>query len=172
MILALVLSTSVGAVQQRAFELIWNQRRLAGVRGYLRQLAWAPTLAAFTVGMLAVARPGRWLDEHLSPVGSWLVAVARVLLIVAFYWWSQYWLLARRVAADRLLPGAIAVGVLTMTLVETSRLVVPGQIDWQVQAYGLVGAGFVFAAWLMILAIVVYVAILLGALFADRRGPG
>lgn len=172
MITALVFTTSVGAVQQRAFELIWDLPRVAGVRGYLRQLAWAPTLAVFTSGMLAAARPGRWLDGHVPWVGAWVVAALRALLIAAFYWWSQYWLLDRRVDSHRLLPGAIAVAVLSMALVEASRLTVPGQISWQVQAYGLVGAGFVLASWLMILSILVYVGIVIGALITERRSTG
>jgi len=161
---ALVFTTSVGAVQQRAFELIWNLPAVRGPRAYLRQLAWAPTLALFTVGVLAAAAPGRWLDGRLPGAGDWLVIVVRGALIVAFYTWSQYWLLGRRVPARRLAPGAAAVAVLTVALVEVSRLVVPGQISWQVQAYGLVGVGFVFAAWLMILSMLIYAGVLLGAL--------
>lgn len=156
----------------RAFELIWNLPRVAGVRGYLRQLAWAPTLAVFTTGMLAAARPGRWLDGHVPWVGGWFVAALRALLIAGFSWWSQYWLLDRRVDGRRLLPGAIAVSGLSMALLEASRLVVPGQISWQVQAYGLVGVGFVLAAWLMILSVLVYAGIVMGALIEERRTIG
>ena len=170
MIGALVFTTSVGAVQQRAFELIWNVPNVRGVRAYLRQLAWAPTLAVFSVGILAAAGPGRWLDGHLEGAGDWLARLIRVLLIVGFYAWSQYWLLDRRIPARRLLPGAVAVGVFTMILVEASRLVVPGQIAWQMQAYGLVGVGFVLAAWRMILSVLIYAGVLVGAL-PPRGGP-
>jgi membrane protein len=169
MIAALVLTTSVGAVQQRAFELIWNVPNVRGMRAYLRQLAWAPTLAVFTVAVLAAAGPGRWLDEHVSGAGDWLAGLIRLLLIVGFYTWSQYWLLDRRIPARRLLPGAVAVGVLAMLLVEGSRLVMPGEISWQADAYGLVGVGFAFAAWLMILSVLVYVGVLFGALLAEGR---
>jgi len=169
MITALVFTTSVGAVQQRAFELIWGLPRLSGVATYLRQLAWAPTLAVFTIGILAAARAGRVMDHVVSGLGSWLVALLRITLIIGFYWWSQYWLLARRIDARSLLPGAVAVGVLTMALVEISRLVVAGQISWQVEAYGLVGVGFVLAAWLMILSVLVFAGVLLGALITEQR---
>jgi membrane protein len=169
MIAALVLTTSVGAVQQRAFELIWNMPNVRGLRAYLRQLAWAPTLAVFTVAVLAAAGPGRWLDGHINGAGDWLAGLIRLLLIVGFYTWSQYWLLDRRIPARRLLPGAVAVGVLAMLLVEGSRLVMPGEISWQADAYGLVGVGFAFAAWLMILSVLVYVGILFGALLAEGR---
>ncbi|MGN6608435.1 MAG: hypothetical protein ACTHMS_15660 [Jatrophihabitans sp.] len=169
MIGAVVLSTSVGAVQQRAFELIWNVPKLRGLRCYLRQLAWAPTLAVFSVGMLAAAGPGRWLDRHVAGAGGWSVMAIRVLLVAAFYVWSQFWLLDRRIPTRSLLPGSVAVGVLTIGLVEASRLVVPGQITWQVQAYGLVGVGFVFAEWLLILSVLIYVGVLIGALVAEAR---
>lgn len=169
MLTALLFTTSVGAVQQRAFELIWGLPHLAAVRGYLRQLAWAPTLAVFTIGMLAAARPGRWLDGHVAWAGAVAVVALRTLLVVGFYWWSQYWLLDRRVQARRLLPGSIAVAALSMALVEASRLVVPAQISWQVQAYGLVGVGFVLAGWLMILSVLIYVGVVIGALLVERR---
>ncbi len=170
MLSALFFTTSVGAVQQRAFELIWNVPNVRGVRAYLRQLAWAPTLAVFTVGVLAAAKPGQWLDGTVPGAGDWLVVLTRVILIVAFYAWSQYWLLDRRIRLRALLPGALAVGVLSMLLVEGSRLVLPVQISWQAQAYGLVGVGFVFAAWLMILSLLIFVGVLFGALFSEGRG--
>jgi uncharacterized BrkB/YihY/UPF0761 family membrane protein len=45
----------------------------------------------------------------------------------------------------------------------------PGQISWQVHAYGLVGGVFVLSVWLMILSVVIFGGVLLGALVSERR---
>jgi len=101
------------------------------------------------------------------------VVALRGLLVVAFYWWSQYWLLGGRVRWQALLPGAVAVAILTTGLLELSRLVMAGQISWQLRAYGPVGCVFVLSVWLMILSMLTFVGILIGALIAERRGnPG
>jgi len=166
------LSTGVAAVHQHAFELIWNLPRRSGPRAYLRQLVWIPTMAGFTVGVLVATRVGVWMDEHLPGVGEWAVVALRAAIILGFYWWSQHWLLSGRIAWRALLPGAIAVAILTSVLVEVSRIVMPAQISWQLRAYGLIGAIFVLAIWLMILSTLIFAGVLIGSLLAQRPPPG
>ena len=173
LIIAVAFATGVAAVQQRAFELMWTLPPLGVPRSYVRQLAWAPTLALFTVGLLVATRVGTLIDQHVPGVGEWAVVVARALLIVAFYWWSQHWLLGGRVTRRALLPGALAVAVLTTGLLELSRLVIASQISWQVQAYGPIGCVFVLSVWLMLLSMLTFIGVLIGALIAERRtDPG
>ena len=59
--------------------------------------------------------------------------------------------------------------VSTSALVQVSRLIVPGQISWQVHAYSLVGGVFVLSVWLMILSMLIFAAVLTGALITERR---
>jgi membrane protein len=168
MITAVVFSTSVGAVQQRAFELIWTLPRTMSVRNYLRQLVWAVALAFFSVGILLLGRVGHWAGSRVH-TGAWTAVALQGVLTFLFYWWSQHWLLDGRVTWRSLLPGAVAVGIGTVVLVRLSRLIVPGQISWQVHAYGLVGAVFVLSVWLMVLSAEIFVGVLLGALIVERR---
>lgn len=169
LIVAVVFMTSVGAVQQRAFELIWTLPRITGVRSYLRQLLFAPAVALFTVGVLFAGKIGHWVDRNVMSLGPWAGLVLQGLIVLLFYWWAQYWLLNRRISLRALLPGAIAVGVLSTIQVRLSRAIVPGQISWQVHAYGLVGAVFVLSVWLMVASGVVFGGVLLGALITERR---
>jgi membrane protein len=90
-------------------------------------------------------------------------------LTFILYWWSQYWLLGGRVSWRALLPGALAVGILTSIMFRLTRVFMPGQMAWPVRAYGLIGGVFILAAWLMILCVLIFAGVLLGALLTERR---
>jgi membrane protein len=169
MVTAIVFTTSVASVQQRAFELIWTLPRVIGVRSYLRQLVWAVLLGGYSVVMLGLGRLARQLDAHLGRPWMFAVMGIQAVLTFAFYWWSQRWLLGGRVRWRALLPGAAFVGVLTTIQFRLTRVIMPGQIAWQVHAYGLIGAVFVLSVWLMILSTVIFGGVLLGAVIAERR---
>lgn len=169
MITAIVFSTSVAAVHQRAFELIWTLPRVIGVRSYLRQLTWAVLLGVYSVVMLAMGRLARELDAHFGRPYMLCVMAAQGVLTFLFYWWSQRWLLGGRVTWKAVLPGALAVGLLTTILFRLTRVIMPGQVAWQVHAYGLIGAVFVLSVWLMILSGVIFTGVLLGAVISERR---
>ncbi|MCW2596916.1 MAG: rane protein [Pseudonocardiales bacterium] len=166
---ALIFSTSVGAVQQRAFEMIWTLPRANGFRSYLRQLGWAVVLGIYSIAMLMVGRVGRSFEGYAERPFAVLAAITQGALTFAFYWWSQRWLLGRRLTWRALLPGAICVGIGTAILFRLTRVIMPGQISWQVHAYGVIGAVFVLSVWLMILSGVIFGGILLGALITERR---
>jgi membrane protein len=166
---AILFSTSVAAVQQRAFEMLWTVSRVIGVRSYIRQLSWAVMLGVYSSVMLLLGRLARELDEHVGRPAMLGVMLAQGVLTFLFYWWSQHWLLGGRVTWRALLPGAISVGVGTTILFRLTRLIMPGQIAWQVHAYGLIGGVFVLSVWLMILSVVIFGGTLLGALITERR---
>jgi membrane protein len=166
---AVVFTTSVAAVQQRAFELIWTLPRLIGVGSYFRQLTWAVSLGLYSILMLGLGRFSRYLFDDLGWPGLLCISIAQGFGTFLFYWWSQHWLLARRITWRALFPGAFAVGVLTTIMFRLSRAIMPGQISWQVHAYGLVGGVFVLSVWLMILSVVIFGGVLLGALVSERR---
>jgi membrane protein len=169
MITALVFTTSVASVQQRAFELIWTLPRIISIRSYCRQLAWTIMLGIYSLGMLGLGRVGRILDQHIGRPGLTCIAVVQGVVTFLFYWWSQHWLLAGRVNWRALLPGALCVGVGTTVLFRLTRVFMPGQVSWQVHAYGLIGGVFVLSVWLMILSVVIFGGVLIGALITERR---
>lgn len=169
MITALVFTTSVASVQQRAFELIWTLPRIISIRSYCRQLAWTIMLGVYSVGMLGLGRLGRILDEHIGRPGLTCIAVVQGVVTFLFYWWSQHWLLAGRLKWRALLRGAACVGVGTTVLFRLTRVFMPGQVSWQVHAYGLIGGVFVLSVWLMVLSVVIFGGVLVGALITERR---
>jgi membrane protein len=169
MITALVFTTSVASVQQRAFELIWTLPRIISIRSYCRQLAWTLMLGIYSLGMLGLGRVGRILDQHIGRPGLTCIAIVQGVVTFLFYWWSQHWLLAGRVNWRALLRGALCVGVGTTVLFRLTRVFMPGQVSWQVHAYGLIGGVFVLSVWLMILSVVIFGGVLIGALITERR---
>jgi membrane protein len=169
LVTSLVLSTGVAAVQQRAFERIWTLPRIISVRSYLRQLVWAFSLGGYCMLLLGLGRVGRELQETIGLSAVMAIAVVQGAVTFVFYWWSQRWLLAGRVTWLALLPGALTVGVLTTIMFRLTRLIMPHQMTWPVEAYGLIGAVFVLSIWLMILSVVVFGGTLFGALLVEGK---
>lgn len=169
LITAVVFSTSVASVQQRAFELIWSQSRLSGVRSYLRQLVWAVVLGGFCLAMLYASKLGHYVNHHVVYGGFVSTLLMQAVLTFAFYLWSQHWLMHGRVPRIALVPGALAVAVGTAAMFRISKLIVPRSIVWQTHAYGLIGVAFVLSAWLMALCMVIFGGVLFGGLFYERR---
>lgn len=166
---SVVLSTGVAAVQQRAFERIWTLPHIISLRSYARQLGWSIMLGGYSILMLGLGRLGRSLDDHIGAIGLLVIAIMQGIGTLMFYWWSQHWLLAARVTWRALLPGSIAVGVLTTIVFRLTRVFMPGQMTWPVRAYGLIGGVFVLSVWLMVLCIVIFGGVLFGALLIERR---
>lgn len=166
---AVIFTTSVAAVQQRAFEMIWTLPRLIGVRSYIRQFTWAVMLGVYSSAVLLLGRLGRRFEDDIGWPGLFLIAVIQGVATLLYYWWSQRWLLAGRVKWRALFPGAVSVGVATTVLFRLTRVFMPGQIAWQVHAYGQIGAVFVLSVWLMILSVVIFGGVLVGALLTERR---
>jgi membrane protein len=126
-------------------------------------------LGGYSILMLGLSRLGRYLDDHIGPIGLLLIAIMQGIGTLVFYWWSQHWLLAGRVTWRALLPGSLAVGVLTTIVFRLTRVFMPGQMTWPVRAYGLIGGVFVLSVWLMVLCIVIFGGVLFGALLVERR---
>lgn len=171
LITAVVFSTSVGAVQQRAFELIWALPRVSGVQSYLRQLAWAVGLGVFSLGMLFAGILGKLINHNVVSLGFLTGAILQAALIVAFYLWSQHWLLQGRIAYRALVPGSVAIALGAVLMFRISRQIVPQQIVWQSHAYGSIGVVFVLSTWLMALCMVIFGGALVGTLISQRRAP-
>jgi membrane protein len=169
LVTSIIFTTSVAAVQQRGFEMIWTLPRFSGVRSYLRQLVWTPMLAVFSVLVLLAGRFGREVDPSGHGPGTWVIIGLQGFLTFLFYWWTQHWLLRGRVEWKALFLGSFTVGVLTTILVRLSRVIMPPQISWQVHAYGLIGAVFVLSIWLMVSSVLVFGGVLFGALVAEKK---
>jgi membrane protein len=169
MVATIVFAASVATVQQRGYEMIWTLPRISGPRSYMRQLLWAPALSAYCVAMLIAGRAGQWINHHVVGLGTWAGMILQAIVTLGFYWWTQHWLLRGRVAWRSLFPGALAVSLLLIVIVQLSRLVLPSQISWQVHAYGEIGAVFMLSIWFVAASVIIFLGVLMGALLSERR---
>ncbi|UGQ12424.1 ribonuclease BN [Yinghuangia sp. ASG 101] len=131
-----------------------------------RGTVWLAVLAAYLFGMAASSSlplddPGRSLARVVViVVGGWL-----------FFWWSQHFLLAGRVPARFLAPGAIAtmgglVGLRLFSAVVFAPLIVSNAVT-----YGAVGTLLMVESWLIGAGFVVFGGALVGReLYVESHG--
>lgn len=173
LVISLVAAIGVAAIQQHAYEDIWYQPR-RGLRSLWRQVIWVVGLVVYLFIALHTRQIGHLVGGHLpfSSLTAHVLRLAAVLVLsFVFYWWTQHLLLSGRIAWRHLFPGSLVMAVAMTGLVALSPLM-SGQIVQQVEAYGLIGATFILAVWLLALSVVVFFGALIGSVWAERRELG
>jgi membrane protein len=134
----------------------------------------APSRLMWLVGLLVwvtvLSTVHEAVEGSSAAVLSWLLAVASG---GAFFLWTPYVLLGRRVRARRLMPTALATGVALGVLAVGSDVVMPELVTHNTARYGLIGFTFSLVSWLFSGAVLVVSAAILGALLDRpvRAGP-
>jgi membrane protein len=162
-IVILVLATlSFTRAMQRMFQRAYGTPR-GGPRDMLRGFVW---LAGF-VGWLAISSP---LREALDDFGGLLVALSLSGAVGLVLWlWTPAILLG---VPDwrRLLPGAIVSGILGAVAGVASGIYIPILLKWSADKYGLIGIAFSMQSWLLVMAFVVVIGAVVGALASELYG--
>jgi hypothetical protein len=96
---------------------------------------------------------------------GWLLAM---VVGGAFFLWTPYVLLGRRIPARRLLPTGILSGAALLVFAVGSDVIMPELVTHNTIRYGLIGFTFSLVTWLFSGAVLVVAAAILGAL-VDRR---
>ncbi len=167
LVFAIAFTIGVAAVLQRGFESLWRLPR-GNVFSVLRQALWVVGLLAYLVVVLYAGREGHRVGRHLhasTPAGP----LVQLPVSFVFYWWSQHLLLSGRIAWRHLIPGAVCMAVGTAGLVSLSGRVLSGQISEQVTDYGLIGATFLLAVWVVTLSSFIFGGCLVGVVLDERR---
>ncbi len=149
---------------QRGYESAWTLSR-AAIRELWRPVAWLITLVA----LLAVVA---LLHPVASGVGRAVVVVLGVPALLAWSWWTQYFLLGGRVAWRHLLPGAVATALGLVGLAVLADLLLSTSIVTHHDEYGPIGVVFALLSWLTALSVVMLGGALLGATLVGRRRTG
>jgi membrane protein len=160
---------SCGGVLQRMYIAAWRLGTPGAGRFWTDMRARAVWAVGFMVYVLATfARPddaGAWWSTLL------LRDVAGTAVAVAFYTWTPYVLLSRRVPARRLLPTALIGAVALGTVTAVAPLYVSRLASTSAERYGLVGFAFAFLTWLFAQAVLIAAAAVVGAAIGDRSRP-
>jgi membrane protein len=162
-IVILTLATlSFTRAMQRMFQRAYGATP-AGPRDMWRGLVWLAGFAAW----ITISSP---LREALEDVGGLLVALTLSGLTgLALWLWTPAILLG---IPDwrRLLPGAIVSGILGALAGVASGIYIPILLKWSADKYGLIGIAFSMQSWLLVMAFVVVVGAVVGALASELYG--
>jgi membrane protein len=162
-IFILILATlSFTRALQRVFQRAYGQEP-GGLSDVRRGLGW---LAAFA-GWVTISSP---LRGALEDVGGVVFAVALATVTGFFLWLWTPMILLRGQNWRRLAPGAAVSGLLGALLGVASSIYVPLVMTWSADRYGLIGIAFAIQSWLLVLAFVVVIGAVVGAVVVDRFG--
>jgi membrane protein len=155
----LAVASSLQQIYEKAFHLSHRGRQ-----GLLRLPIWIIALC-FTVALESlVGRPARHLGGGIG-----LVAVVTFLVMTPFFWWTIHFLLAGRIPWLRLLPPAIATGILFAGFGIFSNFYFSRTIISNSETYGAIGAVFSIMTWLIATGAMIILGAVAGAVWEDRK---
>ncbi|MGY1745460.1 YhjD/YihY/BrkB family envelope integrity protein [Blastococcus sp. SYSU D00695] len=149
---------------QRFYAAVWGVPRL-GRRHLWRPLVWLATLLVTVVVVGAVST----LAGGVS--GAVVTAVLCSPLLLLWAWWMQGFLLAWRVPARALLPGAVVTVAGLAAASVASSLYLSRAVVWNAERYGPIGVVFVLMSWLTWYSLVLLGGPVVGHVLHERR-PG
>jgi membrane protein len=159
-VVILVLATlSFTRATQRMFQRAYGTAP-KGPREMWRGLVWLAGFAAW----VTISSP---LREALEDLGGLLVALTASGLTGLILWlWTPAILLG---VPDwrRLLPGAIVSGVLGALAGVASGIYIPILVKWSADKYGPIGIAFTMQSWLLVMAFVVVIGAVVGAVASE-----
>lgn len=152
---------SLASAVQRLYLDCWNLR--PDRRATQGRLLWLATLLVW-VAVLSGAREA--LEEEHARALSWVVAG---LGGGAFFLWTPYLMLGRRVPSRALIPTALWTGLAIAVLAVGSDLVMPDLVSHNTRRYGMVGLTFSLVSWLFSGAVLVVAGAIAGAIMRSQR---
>jgi membrane protein len=147
---------------QRMFQRAYGEES-AGLSDLRRALAW---LAGFA-GRIVIVSP---LRESLEDVGGIVLAVALSTATGFALWLWTPTLLLKVDDWRRLVPGALASGLLGALLGVASSVYVPIVIEWSARRYGLIGVAFSLQSWLHVFSFAIVIGAAVGAVVSEWFG--
>ena len=151
---------------QRVYLNVWRLRAqpLDALR---RQLAWMVGLIAYSVLISPIHD-----YEHRHNLGA-LYAVTVIALGAAFWLWTPYVLLGKRIPRRRLLPTGLLTAVGISLYSVGTAIFLPAIFTHNAERYGLIGIAFGRVTWLFAYAgVVVVCAVLAGVWDQHRKATG
>lgn len=162
-VVILVLATlSFTRATQRMFQRAYGFPS-RGPRDMWRGLAW---LAAFAL-WITISSP---LREELEDIGGLLLALIASGLTGLVLWLATPAILLGISDWRRLLPGAVVSGALGALAGVASGIYIPILLKWSADRYGLIGIAFSIQSWLLVMAFVVVIGAVVGAVASERFG--
>ena len=138
-LLVIVSSLSLARAMQRLYEVSY-ELPASGIRGTPWHLLWIALIPTYLT-----VRP---LISELA--GGWWHVAASLLLGATAWLATPYILLGRRMAWQRLLPGAVITSLGLTALGGVSLIYLPHSVSTSAHLYGTIGIAFSLLSWLVL----------------------
>lgn len=161
-VVTLLSATACSRVLQRLCERSWHLPPAAARLAAWRWVAW------LAVWLAVLVFQGRVRDGF--GVGQSLGLPMALVTTCLMWWWTQYLLLAGRMAWLPLLPGAVLTGAAMTVLAGAAKIYVPHSLERSIGQYGPLGLVFTFFSWLIVLFTAVTVCVATGYVIAHEPG--
>jgi membrane protein len=165
LILVLGSATSFTRQLQRVYERAW-QLPPGGRRSSLRGLLWLIGLVIYLVTLA--------IGYQLTTSHAVGVSFARLLVTVAaawgLWWVTPFLLLRGRVRWRALVFSGVLTGTALVITGKASTIVMPRLVAKNERSYGTIGAIFTIQSWLVVMACVIIITVILGAVATESDG--
>ncbi|MFF8513327.1 YhjD/YihY/BrkB family envelope integrity protein [Streptomyces sp. NPDC015492] len=145
---------------QRLYQQMFRLRP-QGLRDGLRALAWLGVV----VGCAALASVVGHGVYSRAPVLWWIVNVPA---FVAFWWFAMWFLLAGRIPWRKLMPCAVATGILWMLMLVVFHFMFSGMVTEYDKKYGPIGVVFALMSFFIAIGVVIILGAATGMMWQER----
>jgi membrane protein len=176
------LFTSSSATSGAVTGLSWVFFILAGIAGasaiqllYLRVFQLAPQKARDTLhAVIWLVLVVGWMflfaavDPWLRGVSLLLFWMVNLVAYIGWWWFTMWFLLARRVSWRRLYPCAVATGAFWTGMYAVFSIILSGMITSYDQKYGPIGIIFALTSLFIAIGVVIILGAAVGLMWQDR----
>jgi membrane protein len=163
LVIVLISATSLSRALGRMYAKAWR----VPPSGWSNGGRWIVVIVAICATFAAT----QYLNQSARSFTEDAVALFLVFLVnTILYTWIPWLLLMRRVSVMRLLPSAIFMGVGSVGLNLAGHVYLPPALQAAVEHFGSLGAAFTLIGWLFVMAFVLIVATVLGAVIVQDEG--
>lgn len=151
-LLLVIAATSFARALERSLRTIWRTPAVS-IKFAWR---WLAAVVAVVMGLAAVVATRIVVrGEGAIPAIEFIVEVA----LWGALWWIASWIVVnRRVSLRELFPGAVLAGIGFAVAGLFGRIFLPPLFADSAQRYGVLGVGFTYIGWLLVLACILLVA--------------
>lgn len=155
-VVLIIAATSLARALERALHTIWHSPAVS------LKFAWRWFVTVFAVILgLALIVVTRIIVRGDGPIPV-IEFIAEVVLWGVLWWIASWIVINRRVSLGELLPGSVLAGFGFAVAGLVGRVVLPTLFADSASRYGVLGIGFTYIGWLLVLAIILLIALTVG----------
>jgi membrane protein len=164
-VILVISATSLARALERALHTIWHTPTIS-IKFAWR---WLATVVAVVIGLALI------VATRIILHGDAAVMVVEFIAEVAVWgalWWVASWIVInRRISLRGLLPGSLLAGFGFAVAGMFGRVLLPPLFADSARRYGVLGIGFTYIGWLLVLAIILLIAATVGrVVYLTYRG--